>query len=462
MKQKASTALICLLPLTGGLALLLALSSCSRSLSFQNSEWKTDSRGTPPRPSSLGADAPAALGLKQIEFRMQEIEGVPIQGSYLKVLNQAGRPLWSKAKYIDEKTLPYPNKVRRELKHRDVVERRMEEYQNTFHCKYTGELKPELRWDNAWNLVFKRECEAANGQALEVIVNSRGRLVSHDAIGAGITMLDTALTLYPDGPKLSQLKTVKLSIASTPGFLVNPAIEVVSDGGFKFTDADQVQRSVPGDEGFDMLQAYYYATRASEWVAQHLKYQLQGLKLRTDVGYPDKSNVAFYFNHQVRIGTGDDVTFSHMAWDPSLVTHESMHAVIEALTHLPLGTGEGGSLQEGLADFLTALQLDDPQIGESSTRGAPYQRTLDNNLKLTDKTGGLYHDSLIFSGTLWEIKQKVDPATAEELAVFMLEHLAPSSNFDDVKTQFAAWVESELIHQKTALVETILRQRGWL
>ena len=258
MKQKVSTALICLLPLTGGLASLLALSSCARSLSFQNSEWRAEAGGAPPRPASLGADTPTAMGSKHIEFRTQEVAGVPIEGSYLKVLSHAGHPLWSKAKYIDEKTLPYPGKVLRELKHRDRIKNRMEAYQNSLHCRYTGELQPELRWDNAWTLVFKRECDASNGQAREVIVNSRGRLVSHEILGAAITMLDTALSLYPDGPKLSPLKMVKLSIAATPEFLTSPAIEVTSDGDFKFTATDQLQQCFPGDEGFDMLQAYFY------------------------------------------------------------------------------------------------------------------------------------------------------------------------------------------------------------
>ncbi|MGZ3723116.1 MAG: hypothetical protein ACXVA9_09310, partial [Bdellovibrionales bacterium] len=339
---------------------------------------------------------------------------------------------------------------------------RIEPLQKTLNCKFAGEPRTELRWLGGWHLVFKRTCEAPDGSAYEVVVNSHGRLISHLPAGANMTSVTESVTLYPKGPKFSALKQIQLPVSADPNFLSVNVLEVTSDANAKFSNLGQLSQVVPSDDRFDMLQAYYYSTQSLEWIAEHLKFQYSGLKLRTQVGYPQKSNVAFYYGREIRIGQGDDITFSHMAWDPSIVIHETMHAVIEALTRLPLGQGEGGSLQEGLADILTALQLDNPQMGEASYKLAPYQRTLANDSKLADKNGSLYHDSLILSGTLWEIKSEINAAAAEDATAFLLAHLTPSSGFDDVKNQLRDWLKTLNDKEKFTAAETVLRMRGWL
>jgi hypothetical protein len=209
-----------------------------------------------------------------------------------------------------------------------------------------------------------------------------------------------------------------------------------------------------------MIQAYYYATQGLAWAKQHLAFEPTGLRLRTQVGAPERSNVAFYYGKEIRIGSGDDVAFSRMALDPTIVTHETMHGVIEPLTYLPF-TGEGGSLQEGLADTLTAIQLDDPNMGDASYKSAPYQRTLNNNMVFTERTGALYHDSLIFSGLLWDIHEHVDAATAEDLIKYFLAHFTPASNFTTARAELAAWMAQAPDQDKAKLVQAIAARRGW-
>ncbi len=444
----------------GGLA--LSLPSCSKSPTWSNSEWTSESGEAMPEPPALSEDrANARLGSQQVAIREQVIEGVPVQGSYIKRLSQDGQPTWAKTKFLSSENLPSIKSVRRELEQKSKVSGRMEALQKSLDCKLTGALSNELRWKRTWTLVFKRTCERPLGEAFEIVMNSRGKLISTDLAGASLTMQSQRATLYGKGPNLSTLAPVTVLVSTDPNYLSSSELEVNSDAGVAFTNLSQLQQAAPGADQFDMLQAYYYSTKALEWVAQHLKFQMQGLKLRTQVGFPNKSSVAFYFNKEVRIGAGDDVTFSHMAWDPSIVIHETMHGVIDALTHLPLGSGEGGSLQEALADTLTALQLDSPLMGETSYKPAPYQRTLDNQMKWGDKTGGLYHDSLILSGAMWEIKKTAGQAAAEALTIYLLAHLVPSSNFADVATQFHSWLKLAPA-KESEVVETILHARGWL
>lgn len=466
MKQKAILALSFLALGLGGTVLVLSLPSCSRRPTWDSFEWRGERDGPLKAPPAMsGEKSVIKFSNNFIEFQTQEINGVPIEGSFYKTLiGSKGQLRWAKAQFLAKENLPSIKAVQKELQRQQLIGERLLEFENSLNCKLTGLLRPELRWKRSWKLVFKRLCEAPTGESFELVMNSRGKLISHDLIGSRLVapLLETTATVFPLGPKLSTLKVVHLSVAGTPNFLLTPAVEVVSDSGLKFSDLQQLLKITPTDGRFDMLQAYFFSSRALEWVAQHLKYHMEGLRIRTQVGFPEKRNVAFYYGKEVRIGSGDDITFANMAWDPSIVIHETMHAVIDSLTRLPLGKGDGGSLHEGLADILTAIQLNSPRMGEQASKTAPFQRTLENQMKFTEKTGALYHDSLIFSGMLWEIKQKIDEKVAEEITIHLLERLAPNSTFTDVKTHLADWLSIRTLDERTVQVKEILRHREWL
>lgn len=451
---------VCVLLVLGGFA--LSLPSCSRTPKWTAREWSAHSGGLIPEPPSLNEQRQhSKLAGQEITYTTQSVAGVPVDDSYIKTLSRDGETLWVKTQYQESKRLPSLTFVQKELARKDRVLERMGKLQGRLGCKFTGEALPHLQWKGSWMLVFSRACESRGGEVYEIVLNSRGRLLSHEPAGAQFTLALETVSLYPKGPKLSTLKPVRMTVATTPNFLTSPSVEVISDAGYTFQQLGQISQVTPSEDRFDTLQAYYFSSEALKWFNDQFKFQLTGLRLRTQVGYPDKSNIAFYFNREIRIGTGDGVTYSRMALDPSIVIHETMHGVIEPLTHLPF-RGEGGSLQEGLADTLTALYLDEPNIGETAYKAAPFQRTLANNMTVADKNGGLYHDSLILSGLLWEIKERVDLQTAQQAVSFLLAHLAPSSQFDDVKTQLRAWLTQIPNQDQAAKVEAIASRRGWL
>lgn len=84
------------------------------------------------------------------------------------------------------------------------------------------------------------------------------------------------------------------------------------------------------------------------------------------VGFPDKINSAFYFRNKIRLGGGDDVTYSNLMHDPSIVYHESFHAMIDHLAHLPF-EGEGASLKK-MAAFIMIRRSSAVSFGNSKKK----------------------------------------------------------------------------------------------
>lgn len=448
----------------GGLA--LSLPSCSQKPGWRIEVWEAGlSSGPAPKVTHLAAtEWGGKLNGQQITLERQEIAGVPIEHSFVKTVSRDGRTLWVKARNLSDAELPNANQIAIELKRRPLVKSQSENKNLRLGCRWRNQPKPFLRYQNTWKLLYVRECEEKSGRIWNLTLTSDGDLLYKEAAGASFESQQLAVYLFPRGPRSSPLQRLQLTISSQPSFLFTPNLEVTSDEGLRFSDSHQIENSTPDQDSFDMLQAYYYATEALKWVQIHLQFQLANLKIRTQVGFPEKSNVAFYYSGEIRLGSGDGQIFWHIPWDPSIVIHETMHPVIESLTGLPF-QGEGGSLQEGLADFLTALQLNNPYMGETSyKKGNGYQRTLDNSLSMAEKNGGLYHDSLILSGTLWQIRQAAGPEVAENLVRFLLTHLTPDSKLLDAGRLLRKWLlicPSSPIAENCESIRTIVDQRGW-
>lgn len=446
----------------GGLA--LSLSVLSGAPKWSQKTWH---QGQPadqlPHPPSL---APVqnyyAIQGQTVTIQQQTVAGVPVEGSYLKVVAQAGSPTWVKARYLTKNKLPKIEPIKKELAKIEVVRAKTESLAQQIGCDLNPEIKPLLRWGRgAYHLVFLRECETHQGEVIELAVNSRGSLLSREPAGSHFNWETARIQLFPKGPKLSSLEPLDVSVSAQPFYLITPVVQVVSDAGYKIQNMDQLQMVRTSDPSFDMVQAYFYSASALSWAEEKFKIKIDLLKVRTHVGHPEKSNVAFYFGREIRLGEGDDVTFSKIPWDPSIVVHEVMHGVIEALTGLPF-RGEQGSMQEAFADSLTALRLNSPYMGSSAYRGGAYQRSLQNDLKLSERNGKMYHDSLIVSGTIWEIKESVGEEAAMDLMGFLLTRSTPGTDFKDVKTNLQAWLQACALGERCDRLGSILSHRGWL
>lgn len=162
------------------------------------------------------------------------------------------------------------------------------------------------------------------------------------------------------------------------------------------------------------------------------------------------------------MGDGDNVVYKKIPRDPSIVIHEVIHAVVQALAGLP-SDKEGGSLNEAYADFITASFLDNPRMAEYSYLKGPFRRNLENDLKAyKDFTRGLYHDSMVVSGTLWDIRKIMGKDQSTQLAIQSLGRLGAGSQLADFpRVVKESLVDLKVDSQVVDSVNGVLRNKGW-
>lgn len=267
--------------------------------------------------------------------------------------------------------------------------------------------------------------------------------------------------LFPEGPKRSVLDEVLLHSLRGDGTLATNQFQVVTQSYNSVDTRSGQLRFDPEDEKFEQVQVFYFVSRAMDWFNQTLGVQLPfQLRVTVHFGYPEKRSAAFYERGHIRLGSGDDVSWSKMPLDPSIVIHETVHALVEAVANLPT-QGEGGSLNEAFADFFTCLQLRSPLLGDLAYRKAAYRRTLENNFSKHERTGGLYADSLIVSGLLWELRSLVGEDAVRDLAMDTLLMLHPGSHFDDFADKLKLTIQKNLFGEYQLEALKILQRRGW-
>ena len=424
-------------------------------------EWRQGDQEMP-RPSHLVQKSESvSLGQKKIRWASQVVAGIEIENSYVKTVEQNGEVVFARGRFLEPQRLPTEQAVNNLLAKVDALKLNKRIELATKDCPRPIDTQAVMRYSyGQWRLLYKSKCETLDG-TVELAFNAKGAVMDRQQIAAQFGWENPQVVIYPRGPRLSGLTAIRMAVSDQPFYLLTPSLEVRSDAGLTIADLGELSSTQPEDPRFDMVQAYYFTTEALKWTEQNLGTRIQGLKLRTHVGHPEKRNVAFYHSKEIRIGAGDDVVFSKMAWDPTIVVHEAMHSVVEALTHLPF-QGEGGSLSEALADSLTALHLQTPNMGEASYREGPYQRTLTDQVLFSEKAGKLYRDSLILSGAVWQVREDAGDAAALDLVMHLLQHLGPSSGLDNAREHVQTWFQSCSEGELCDRIGRTLTRRGWL
>lgn len=297
------------------------------------------------------------------------------------------------------------------------------------------------------------------GQAFNAFINSENEIYKLVRTGAQFSNFNTKVYTY--GPKLSPLTDQQLMGSVINPKITNTNVAVGSESNQKIIELNETMDFDLKDDRFDQIQVFYYLNKALEWMAHELQITLkQPIEAVVHMGYPDKTNSAFYFQNRIRLGKGDDVFYSNIAHDASIVYHETFHALIDSVSRLPF-EGEGGSINEAFADFFTALMLKRPYLAESSFLKDKYKRSLKTFKKLSDKSGGLYGDSLIVSGMLWEVYEKLGHDKSKLIAIETLTKLNPYSKFVDFNKKFIIVCQQELNIEDYSLVVGILKNRGF-
>lgn len=455
MKQKKSAALL--------LTLSFIFLSCQKSVSQKYVNW---SEGDPIKNQKIISEIqtqakPAEIFYKneKIHFFEQFINNQKVQNTFVKKqYGQNSNIKNAEASFFDQKNLNTKN----------IPLTKMDPSQIT---KALVANSPTIKIKN---ITSENILQIKNGQLISILaVNyeiSDGTIwlaqfdpsmtmISNQRQGSGFT--DSLVSIYRLGPMQSRLTDALLKGLDPVSPLLNQNIFVDNESPKKISVVLPEMKFDPKDDRFDQLQVFYYLDFIQTWMQKNLNVRFpEKLNAIVNVGFPDKTNTAFYFQNQIRIGHGDDISYSLMASDPSIVFHESFHALIDGLARLPFD-GEGGSMNEGFADFFTCVALNRPYLGESSYLKAEYTRSLLTVYNRADRTGGLYHDSLIISGLLWSINDKVGSEKSLKIAADVLSKLNPASGFDDFNTQLLKVLPTYLTATELQTVATILKARGF-
>jgi len=399
----------------------------------------------------------------------QAVEGVPIRGALTKnVLNRRGEVSFAWGKSFSEPPSDLAQRIRSQGSGATLILARMrKQLPELSSALWSSGPRMEIVAEAGWRLVWVMDFVGRGSDGFKTaMADEQGNLIH--LTSAGMQFVDGLATVFPKGPKQSELSEVTLKGLVGDGRLHSSRIVVSGTKDPKAWAADHIFRYSPenaeDDARFDEVQAFFYVSNMMDWLKQRGGLELPfALDVQVGVLSNDKpSNSAFYYQGNIRLGSGDGKKFWHMPRDPSIVAHETAHAYIDMVAGLAT-QGSGGSLNEGYADFLTASFLGSPHMGEVAFLGGPYRRTLQNEMTLPQANGSLYHDSLIMSGALWEIHQKIGPESALALALKSLARL-PGANptLSDFGTACLFSLREGFSPVESKRIEAILESRGLL
>lgn len=307
--------------------------------------------------------------------------------------------------------------------------------------EYSRLLEPEIRMrkraDGEFEAYWRVEyLTGAQDEVRFLHLNETGGLIENGIVP--VPKADGKAMVFPLGPKSSEITEVPLRQLSGDGTLTNRLFRITSALNLDVRSPNLLFFFPETDRRFDLAQVYFTMENSLRWMREFLGVELaKPLEVRLHIGENGVSNAAFYHDNIIYLGSGDGVVYRDLARDPSVVTHESIHAVIDAYAGLP-SEGEGGAFNEGFADFFTALILGNPRMGDNSYLQGPYRRTLENDFKAyRDFTGGVYRNGSVIAATLWDMRADLSDDKLAQLAFRTLVRLGRGARFEDFSPALA-------------------------
>lgn len=410
--------------------LFFILLGCQKRNSLTYLEWQA---GQPTASSKLLKDVQTEASVKstfykkkKIEFMRQMINGRPVYNSFIKKISSETDGLeLIQAQVVEEKSLSV-RQISLGLGADTKVLLKKEKPSFSKIEVVADEMIYQIEGKTA-RLVRLVTFFDRQGAPYVALFKPDGKFIKAERVGSQFA--DINVNVFTEGPILSSLtEQVIKSVALSPT-LSNQQIYVTSEADKKIESISSNLKFDVKDERFDQIQAFYYMNKSLQWMKDHLQVSLpERVDAVVYMGFPEKTNSAFYYQNKIRFGKGDDAVYANIVSDPSIVYHETFHALIDNLAHLPF-EGEGGSINEGFADFFACLITERPYLGEASYLKGPFKRNLMLITKLDEKNGGLYHDSSIVSSLFWELKEKLGFERSKNLAIETLIRLNPATQF---------------------------------
>jgi Zn-dependent metalloprotease len=477
MKQKIESLQKPTLLLGKTFALLVSLHfsilfvGCAPSKKNQSVRWSKQSSKDLPESinhlvqnESFKAGSVFTKGAKEsVEIIPQKIAGARVEGGYLqKVFNDDGELIYVVGSEAVEPTEKLKKNIEAlNLSKYEIVQRikvKNYELQNASVI-----FNPEVIVDGqglSQTAYISQDYILKDGTAAKRMkISEAGIIVGVEPIGSRFH--DARGIVFPEGPKISTLQETILKNLIGDGTLSTLRLVATSQAEDKAFSTDDKFFYDPADVRFTQVQAFFYVDNALSWFTNVLKVTIPfKIEIETNVGAPARTNSFFYYNGKIRLGDGDGVNYKNIPHDPSIVTHETCHSLVQALAQLPY-EGEGGSLNEGFSDFFTTAMFDNPKLAEASYMKGAFKRTVEVPYKLSDKNGALYHDSGILSGTFWQIRLKIGTDASLRLAVKTLSRIGPGGDFSSVRPAVEDALKEDFTATEIQTVQSVLGERGF-
>jgi Zn-dependent metalloprotease len=396
---------------------------------------------------------------KQVSIARQNLNGLPVHKSFIKNVTENKAPEFIQSYTVEAKNLKFSPTLEASNDF-DLLPLIKQKFPEILKIEIIGKENVLLIENNLAATHTLIDFFDQTGQPFQAVLDQKRNLISLNRVGSHFSQITA--TVFAEGPKLSQLSEHLIAAANASPQLTNDFVRVGSESKAKINSLSENLKFDVLDDRFDQLQVFFYLNKSIQWMKDYLNVNLgRPIEAVVFLGYPDKTNSAFYYQNRIRLGKGDDVVYSNIPQDPSIVFHESFHALVDGMARLPF-EGEGGSLNEAYADFLTALLLNRPYLAESSYLKGSYKRNLNTLTKLEEKNGGLYHDSIIVSGLLWEVKEKLGAEKAKLLALETLIKLNSQSKFVDFNNKVLEVVKLQFSLDDQLKLQAMLKNRGFL
>lgn len=443
--------------------LTLSVLSCTKKAEMQVSRW--NGGGERPSLANKGLESSSQQNAldEKITFHKQYAGKYLIENAFAKTIET------EKKGFVFQSYSILP-KIKNELiKEADKLEASKQEAWSNFQ-KQNSEYKEwhvsrsamvVINTSDKPTAVYRVDLSSAHDGDYRIYFTRSGAIYHSERLGTNLSEVEnSAAYAYPKGPKKSILSNVTISRLLMVDTLENDKVVISNQSPLKIASTDSLEIN-PSDEKFDQVQAFYFANQIIDWfINKGIVEKPFKVEVLTPYGYPEKTSAAFYIQGQIKIGAGDDQAFSRMPLDPTIVMHETSHAVIDALAQLP-SRGEGGSLNEGFADTFTTLFLNTPNLAENSYLLGPYKRTVETVVKFDERNDGVYHDSAVVSNYFWTLQKSVDAEKVLKLAVRTLSRLSPSSGFAEFALTLREQVAANLQGTDLEKANQLLKIRGF-
>lgn len=438
----------------------LSVLGCTKKSSLSSGRWDGGGKEPPLPFFEKGTSESSSIHGDLIQIQHQKVGDYPVEGAYLKTISGSNQQ--SRFHRFNLLRVPKKSLIKEAL---ELEGKKFEAWlalvkRNPEYLKYSVEKPVEIviSPNPKPHVVFAVNLLFPSHEVYRIQFHETGDIARYDLQSSSFDtyvkneLAQSKALAFPKGPKKSSLSDVVVPRFLNLDNLINQSLEVFTQGSQKIIRQQSLEIQ-PTEDKFDQVQAFYFGNQFLAWLkTKELSPEEFKVKIQTDVGFPEATNAAFYYDGEVRLGKGDDKSFSKIPWDPSIVAHEIGHGLIQKLSQLPY-QGEGGSLNEGFADFFTTFYLGSPYLGEAAYKLSPFKRAVNIVRKFNQRTGGLYHDSLVVSGFFWSLRDLIPEDQILKLGLGTLIRLGPSSDFDDFRISLKESSKEILTEEELEKVE---------